>query len=298
MRVTDKMIFDNATLYTGRARAEMDRASSEAASGLRVEHPWDDPVDAGQIVLRRQAEERFDVIGEVVDRSWDELASADTALGDIGLLFAQAREIATRMSNDTYAPSDRANGATQIDSIINQIVVLANTKVGDRYIFGGMKDTAPPFNTIVGFVGQYLGDANVRMVEVAPGQLQAASVRADVALKGVGGGQDVLTALANLATALRTDDVTNVRAGIATMDAGVNQVAQARTDVGASMQLMEFASLAARTFKDAETVAVGKARDVDLMDAVTRLAQAQHALDASLTAAARSFDLSLINKLR
>ena len=40
-----------------------------------------------------------------------------------------------------------AMGAQQVNTIIGQIVSDLNTQVGNRYIFGGTADNAPPFDT-------------------------------------------------------------------------------------------------------------------------------------------------------
>ena len=94
-------------------------------------------------------------------------------------------ELICIVSISALAQSNADRGA-----LSQQIVQLMNTQVAGRYIFGGTKDSAPPFDAS----GNYVGDGNVRQIEIAPGLLQASSIRADVALKGTGGGIDVFGA--------------------------------------------------------------------------------------------------------
>ncbi len=293
MRVTDRSIFEAANRNVGAARERAELATQEASSGLRVIHPGDDAAAAGQIAGRRLDESRYGAIKGAVEAANDELASTDGALDAVGSALSRARELAVQLANPIYSAAQRASAAEEIDGLFKTVVAQMNTRVGQRYVFGGFKDGAPPFSA----AGVYLGDPGVRQVEIAPGVRQAVSVRADVAISGVGGGTDVLGTLSALSAAMTANNIAGIQNSLNGLDTGIIQISSARSQAGSSMVVLDAASAASRAGRDAATTSVAGLAEADTIESASKLALAQRALDASLTASARSFQLSLLDKL-
>ena len=293
MRVSDQQIYRLASLRIGDTRSESVTAGEEVATGRRVTHPWDDAGAAGLIARHAQDQARQSAVYDAASRASDELGAVDAAMDEVTNALTRANELAVQLGSDTYNASDRAKGAVEVQQLFASIVAQLNQRYGDRYVFGGMLDGAPPFDA----TGNYLGDTNVRQVEIAPGLTQEASVRADQAFKGGGGGIDILTALSALSTALSTNDATQIRASVQALGDGIQQVSSFRTRAGAMMSVFEVAASTAKTFSDGAQTARGRLEDADVFEASTRLAAAQRALEASMSAATQQFRLSLLNKL-
>lgn len=291
MRVTNNQIFEVAKQQTAATREKLVEWQQKVATGVRVTHPGDDPAAAGLIVSHRIAIGRLDTIDTSVARATDESQMADTALVGVSTLLAQARSLAVQLGNDTYSASDRAGAAQEIAGISAQIVQAMNTQVAGRYIFGGNVDRSSPFDAS----GNYLGDTAVRQIEVAPGLLQNASVRADVALKGAGGGVDVFAVLSSLATALNNNDSAGIRGSLTGLDGATDQIADAITQNGTILSGFESARSIGGAAKDAATKDLSSASEVDMFDAASQLAKAQQALEASLAVTSRSFTFSLLD---
>ena len=130
----------------------------------------------------------------------EELGVVDSTLDQVTNSLTRAHELAVQLGSDTYNATDRANGAVEVQQLMSAAVAQLNQRFGDRYIFGGMLDNAPPFDA----AGNYSGDAN--------------------AFKGAGGGTDILAAFTSLSTALSTNDATQIRASIATLADGIQQM--------------------------------------------------------------------------
>jgi flagellar hook-associated protein 3 FlgL len=294
MRVTDRMLFDRANRDGGAARTRLEEAIARASTGQRLVHPGDDPAGAGLVNQHQAAAARADAIMGVAQSAGDELAAVDGAFNDVTNALSRARELATQFANAPYTAAQRAAAAGEAQSLISQMVAALNTRVGSRYVMGGTLDGTPPFDA----AGNYSGDTAVRQVEVAPGVLENASVRADVAVKGVGGGVDVMTTLAQLVTALQANDQAGVRATLDGIAAGTDQVAVARTQVGNAMNTFDVAAQVNRTARDDATSRAAHLTDADIIDANSQLALAQRALEASLTATTAGFKLTLLNYLK
>ncbi len=127
--------------------------------------------------------------------------------------------------------------------------------------------------------------------------MEDSSIRADVAVKGVGGGADFFASLTALTTALNANDGNGIRGAFASLDAVNKQVGNALAKVGASMDAFEAAQSVAASSKLTTTTALSKEQDADVFEASSKLALANHALDATLTASAASFRMSLVDKL-
>jgi flagellar hook-associated protein 3 FlgL len=294
MRVTDSMLFRNAVQDSGAARARLEAAIGPASTGKRVLHPGDDAAAAGLATQAAAAQARAEAIGTSAQRASDELSATDGALNDITNALARVRELATQFGSAGYSAAQRASAADEVKSLQAQIVSSLNTKVSGRYLMGGTLDGQPPFDS----GGNYAGDGNVRQVEVAPGVMQDASLRADVAIKGVGGGTDLFATLGSLQTALQANDQAGVAAALTPIAAVTDQVSLARSQVGLDMNAFDAAVTTSRAASDAAKTQVAHLTEADAIDANTELALAQRALEASLAATTQGFKLTLLDYLK
>lgn len=293
MRVTDGYMYDLANRRLMRSRAESTVVSGQVSSGKRVEAPWDDASAAGLITRFAQDKVRQGAMQNAADRASEELGAVDSAFQQVVTNLSRAQELAVQLSNDTYNAGDRASAGVEVQQLFQSVVSQLNIKFGDRFLFGGTADQAPPFDA----TGAYLGDTNTRRVEIAPGVLQDASIRADSTFRGVGGGVDVLASLSNLSTALSTNNPTGIRAAIQELADGMKQVTASQSRAGSMMNVFDVASSTARINGDTATDARAQLEDIDIFDASARFAAAERALEASMSAAAKSFKLTLLDVL-
>ena len=294
MRVTERMIYARALTSSGRSATEVERAAREAASGSRIFHPGDDSVASGSIVVGKAQAERFESISQTAARAYDETVQMDAALGDVGAILTRAQQIAVQASNDSQSPQGRAAAAKEVEAMIRGAAAALNVKVGNRYLFAGDLDATPAFDP----AGVYQGDTGIRRLEVAPGVTLDVSLRADEVIGGTAGGVDIFAALTDLARALESNDVAAIHAGLDDYPKAIAQVATARSALGGVMNVLTTSIDAAKAGKDAADFEVGRQSDADPIEAASRLAMAQHALDAALTVAAQSFRLTLLDKLK
>lgn len=296
MRVTNRMMFEVAQSQTAAARDRSVQAQDQVATGMRVNHPGDDPTAAGQMVTQNIAIQRLDTIDKSISQASAEVQVADGALQSVSTLIARASQIAVQLGNDSNSAAERAGGQQEIADISAQITRLMNSQVGGRYIFGGNVDNAPPFDP----TGNYSGDTAVRQIEVAPGLLGNASVRGDQAVKGVGvtGGVDVFTVLSSLAAALSSNDGAAIRATVGGLSQATDQVASALTNTGSILSGFENAQQVGSVARDAAQKSLSAASEADIFQATSNLMQAQQSLQAALAVTGKTFGLSLLDYLK
>lgn len=297
MRVTDRMLYDRAAKDGGAARTRLEAAVATASSGQKLVHPGDDPAGAGLVTMHLATQARAEAISSAAGQASDELMAVDSALNEVTNGLARAREIAMQFGSAGYSAEQRVAAATEASAIFKQVIAALNTKVGNRHLMGGTADGTPPFDSLT---GAYLGDAGVRELEIAPGVLQAASIRADLAFQPAppATGVNVMGTLGALVTALQANDQTAVAATLPDLATSTDQVSLARTQAGSAMAAFDVAIEVNRVARDEATTRAAHLTDADAIEANTQLVLAQRALEASLTATSSSFRLTLLNYLK
>jgi flagellar hook-associated protein 3 FlgL len=293
MRVTDKSIFDNAARSAGVNRERLQRAVNENATGLRVEHPWDDPGVTAPLIGHRLTITRQTALGTTAARANDELAAVDSSLGSLTETLSRARELAIQMSNESYSDVDRRITAEEVQNLFGEALGLLNARIGNRYLFSGFQDDQPAFDAN----GVYQGDAGVRRIEAFPGIFQNVSLTGSDIATGTSGGPNILSALTDLDNALRTNNIAGVQGTLALLDEGIEHLSLSRAQMGAASNTLGVAITNARATVDQEKGNISRIAEADVFESATKLALAQRGLEAALTASARSFDLSLLDKL-
>jgi flagellin-like hook-associated protein FlgL len=116
-------------------------------------------------------------------------------------------------------------------------------------------------------------------------------------VKGSNGGSDLMSTLTALSTALGANDGDGIRSSLGDLNRCIEQLAAGRTEVGMSQDAFQAAVSMADSAVSDETIRIGRLLDADIFDASTRLASAQYALNAALTATAKTLSMSLTDKL-
>jgi flagellar hook-associated protein 3 FlgL len=271
MRVTDSMLSELTRSGLAAARERASEAQRVASSGLRVEKPSDDP--AASAVGRRATNEigRIDAMLETSDVGAFALSVADDTYAHMSELAMRAKELAVQAANETLSAVDRTGIATEIASLRGSMLAAANTRVDGKYVLGGLREDAAPFDA----AGAFVGDRSVR-TSVPAGEVLAPAA-----------GVDVLAALGRLETSLRANDVAGIRTGIDEIGGAEEQILSARSELGASTQRLDQARSLATRLRDAANVRRASAVEADAFDALSELARAQSVLEQAVAIAAK-----------
>ncbi|NHM28193.1 flagellar hook-associated protein 3 [Desulfofundulus sp. TPOSR] len=145
MRVTHMLVARRTQNYIQDAMQRLARTQEQMSTGRKVLRLSDDPPALSQLLNVRAAVERNKQYMRNITDGLSYLDGADTALGTAGELLQKAIEYAIQGANGTLEPDDMAAIGEQIDKMIDELVDIANTTVGGKYIFAGTKNDQPPF---------------------------------------------------------------------------------------------------------------------------------------------------------
>lgn len=145
MRITNAMIARRTQNYIQENMTRVARTQEKMSTGRAILRLSDDPPSLSQLLnVRGNIAMNQQYMRNITD-GLCYLNGTDTALGTAGELLQKALKYAIQGANGTLAPDDMAAIGEQIDKMIDEMVDIANTTVGGKYIFAGTQNSQPPF---------------------------------------------------------------------------------------------------------------------------------------------------------
>jgi flagellar hook-associated protein 3 FlgL len=278
------------------SKQRLERAQELITSGKKINVPSDDPFGA-EAVLRLNSKismiERFQQNGATVR---DGLQIADGAMESYQQLLDRASTLMAQGGSDSSSATARQAIATELDGIRNQMIAIANLKSSDRFVFGGTRQNAAPFDANGNPAAT---SSTLQLVQIEP---DAAPVAAGAKAESIfmNGGNSIFTSLATTAAALRgtgdpVADKAAINQGLDSIGIYSTQATTARSGLGAAMVGVETAlsRLESQTLLFKQTV--DRFEAADIAQAAIELTQAAQALEATIQASAFSNKGSLMD---
>jgi flagellar hook-associated protein 3 FlgL len=228
-----------------RAYQRLARAQEVVTAGRRINHLADDPIGATRAMDLRTFENSIAQYRRNIDNTLPFLEQSDAAFDDVVKGLTRAKELTVQMANAVYSPMERRAAAQEVHQIFEHLLSVANTKVENRFLFGGfINGTAPFAQTAAGV--NYLGDnGDIRVQTNSTSTLLINFLGSQVfQAAGVKGGQGIFDILHDLehllngesepnalSLAVNLDDSITAGAGFSPVDA-VGTEALAATFLG------------------------------------------------------------------
>jgi flagellar hook-associated protein 3 FlgL len=299
MQISTSLFYSNASSRLSRMNERASELQTQISTGKRILKPSDDPVGTQQLAELDRKDTDATVYGANMTLAGSLLDQADGVLSQINVQLTRATELTTLAANGTQTDASRKIIATELSSIVESLVSLANTRnVRGQPLFGtaagGRAVTANPNGTFT-----FPADAQVSEVPIADGQ----SVQATESAKRIfdlGGGDDTLSMLSNLAAALSAGGDVSAAASssLDKLSDAVDQVANVQASVGARGARIDLQQQLLITANTDRSELRGKIEQVDITDAVVQLQQMMTALSASQASFSKLSSLSLFDYLK
>jgi flagellar hook-associated protein 3 len=166
-------IYNNVSFALYLHTKALAKLQEQASTGSRINRISDDP-SAAYRVLGFSTNEKslvnyIDNLSDVVST----LELSYTVVKDIVSILGETKKRLTQITSGIYDEEARKRTAEEIDDILEHVVLLANTKQMDQYLFGGTDTASAPYivqrsNGKITSV-TYQGSFQDRDIEVAPG---------------------------------------------------------------------------------------------------------------------------------
>jgi len=305
MRVTNKSLHESIVSQLNTVSSSMVAANQVISSGKRINRLSDDPVGLVSVLSLRSSLSNLDQLERNLGtgRSW--LEAGESALSETENILSEARALCVQMSSANVGAEERSNAVEVVDGYLQQILALANTEVGGRYIFGGTKTDVSPFLLSGSDEVTYQGNDTPFSIKI--GKNMDLSVGrdgesifgdCDIDWSDPAAGQDnVFKTLMDLKDDLRSNDAESVREALTKLDDHLDTLRAAVSDTGAKVLRLDTKEAIIQDLRLGYTERKSGIEDCDIAEAVMNLKSKELAYQASLASSSRVMQLTLVDYL-
>ncbi|PDM39209.1 MULTISPECIES: flagellar hook-associated protein FlgL [unclassified Geobacillus] len=301
MRVTQSMLANNMLKHLSASYANLGKYQEQLSTGKKINRPSDDPVVAMKGMAYRTNLTEVEQLKRNFSEAYNWIENSDAALDKATQALQRIRELVVQASNDTYEETQRQAISQEIKQLTEQLVTIANTKVGDKYIFNGTNTLQPPVQMVNGSITTSNNAEEVK-IELAKGIYIGVNVdptkvfHYDASQKGKGLFSDLQSLANDLDDPTKTGKDINEYLGY--IDQHISKLLSARAELGARMNRVE---LMEERIGQQEIIAqkmLSDNEDVDMERVITDLKVQESVHRAALAVGARIIQPTLVDFLR
>ncbi|MFS0874311.1 flagellar hook-associated protein FlgL [Solibacillus isronensis] len=291
MRVTQSMLSGNMLRNLSNSYEKMGKLQEQVNTGKKVNRPSDDPVTAMKGINYRAELNNVEQFARNIGEAHNWLDTTDDTFDKIGSTIQRANELMVQASSDTMTADDRKKIDSELQQIREHIQNLANTKIGDRYIFSGTKTTTAPFDG-ENFVDDPAFKKPIE-IEVFSGiMLPINSTPIDVFKEIDKMFEDINTAIEGGATGSELSE------HISTIDKNMNKLLETRAGIGALQNRVELMDTRLQSQEVIATKRMSENEDIDYEKTITQMITQESIHRAALSVGAKIIQPSLADFLR
>ncbi len=297
MRITSNSFPDSLLAHLQRLTGRMNTLQAQTATGQRIVDPSDDPAAAVRVLDQQGEQARIAQFHRNALRASDILTTTTAEVRNLLKVSTRANEMIA-LTSDIQGPDAMRAYGIELDQLLEQALVNANSNFNNEPLFGGVGAATRPYVATRDGDGRitsvaYAGVGSGATFEVSEGGRVSPHAPAQT-------NQDILGFLNNLVS-LRDELAAGVDAGVKAQTAALRSsedaligaisgmgALQARLEIERAQNTSRFSDLAAQISREA---------DVDLAQAVVQLSQNQNAYQAALMSASKVLDRSLLDYL-
>jgi flagellar hook-associated protein 3 FlgL len=287
MRITNGMLTSRALSDLQGNYAAMAKAQEQVSSAKRLNRPSDNPADVQAAIKLNDSLASMAQYQRNIQAGQRSTSTAETALASAGEAVQRLKELGIQAANATMTSSDRAAIAAEVKQLSDELVSLANAKVGNDYVFSGQKTNTPAYANPT---ATYAGDQGAINARVSPGSTLQVNVTADVAFG------PALAAAAQLATDLGSGQAPS-SGTLSSLDGGLDSLLNARTQIGAIDKRLTDASSFITDTQQTAAAMLSSLVDADMASVISEASTRQMTYQAAISVNAKILQKSLINEL-
>lgn len=269
----------------------------QLASGQRVAVPSDDPSAAAANLESLASSANADTYTRNGNAVLSQVQMADSALSSVIGELNQAVSLGTEGADGSVNSADRVSIASQVQSILSEVVSQANTTFNGSSLFSGTADVTAfvaDSSSSGGYV--YQGNSGINTAMIGDNLQVNVNIPGDQIFTNPDG--DVLGSLTQLVAALKSGATNDIGAAVAQVNTAITTVSEQRVKYAGTIKQIG----AQESYLSQETISLSAQQQsltgIDMATAVTNMTQAQIAHDAVLAAAAKVLPTSLLDYLK
>lgn len=291
MRVTQNITYNTYINDIMRRQESIYKLATQLSTGKSVNAPSDDPVKTDRILTSKSILSGYEQYERNMDSGLSYLNTAEDTLASVKDVLMTLQELATSAATGTSDASTRANTATTVNQLYDQLVSLGNTNFDGKYIFAGYETGTAPFDQ----TGNYLGDTNAYQIRVNSTGYMTVGVNGGEVFKGAGGGVDILQTVTDLVTALNGNDSTGIQTAIGNLEQGFQQVSNSVSVIGGRITRITSAKDDLSGSRNEVEMMISTLEEADIAKIISELKLGQTALEAAMTSAGKVISVNIFD---
>ncbi len=293
MRITNNMINDRSLFNIQNSLYRIARLHDKLSSGKNVQYPSDDAVIATRASNIQSRNRELEQYKRNVDHIQNFVSGYDTTLQELSTLYQRVKELLVRGANGTNTVDERNAIAKELQGLKEHFIEIANTRIGDEYIFGGARSDLKPVDENGNI--QTPIEANIKRTANSLGySIEYGVTVYDVfALRN---GKSVFTVIDDAVNSLHQGNELKL-SEITLKEVGVleRSVMEHFATVGSTSRMLEMVSTRLTDLNTFMIEYLSKEQDADLTEVLTQLSMQQSVLEAALKSASMAIQKSLVD---
>lgn len=289
MRVTQSMLSNNMIRNLSASYSKMGQYQDQLTSGHKANRPSDDPVVAMKGIGYRTDLTKIEQFQRNLGEAYNWLDSTDEAYAQVTDAMQRIRELTVDGANGTKTPDDKEKIIAEISELRKHIQSLANSKVGDKYLFTGTNTDQPLYDANTGYAtsGALSGVNKPVEIELFDG------VKLQVNSNAHSFFRDVDAMLANIENGTLALDK-----AIGEVDVHMSTLLTERANIGARQNRAEMMDNRLGTAEVTTTSLMSKNEDIDYERVITDMTTQQSVHNAALSVGANIIQSTLVDFIR
>ncbi|MDD9950737.1 MAG: flagellar hook-associated protein FlgL [Zetaproteobacteria bacterium] len=298
MRVSERHRYWVANNRIGKARRDQVDTLNTLSTQKRINTLADDPIGN---VKSLQLKKKLSHLGDLqknIDFSKGFLDVTESALNEISDRMIRAQELAIAMANDTYDGKNREITSKEVRQLIQQVIQLANSRYGNKYVFSGFRHSAPAMD----LHGNFVGDDGEIFVQLGHSQFKKINIPGRALFVANAKEQDqghfgLISSLDLLLSGMENNDKDALYRAVDEISHQMDKISSFQSSLGATWAAVnaaqkrtEFREVQAATF-------LSKVEDADIFQSTSDFKRAESVLQSTLMASNKLLQPSLLNFL-
>jgi flagellar hook-associated protein 3 FlgL len=286
MRVTEGMRYSQVLSNLANVNSQHAEAAQQAASGVRVGKPSDDPIAAAEIARLRASSSQTQAHLSTIDNVRGDAELTEATLGEAGDILVRLKEIALQAGNGGLTADERGTLNVEVAGLKDALLQLGNTQGTRGYLFSGSQVTTPAFDTS----GAFQGDEVAQLVPIGNSTPTAVSTSGAEAFV-VSGGRNVFADIDSLSAALVSNDEPAIRAAIDSVSASHAQLVNARARSGLVLSKLDASQSVLSSLDTEQQKRAQTAGAADPFEAYSRVTTLGQTLDRAIAVSRQLLDV-------
>jgi flagellar hook-associated protein 3 FlgL len=121
----------------------LDKHQQQMSTGKLFNRPSDNPIGVSKSLGLKSTISELKQFKSNAETAISWLEITESAIADVGDILQRAKELTTRVANGTFSDQDRQSAEKELGEMKEQLIKLANTTYGGKYVFSGFQTNKP-----------------------------------------------------------------------------------------------------------------------------------------------------------